>query len=57
MTCLSLCWLGLVGQPVIDLCEQQLQRRGQEGDIYPLLSFGTAAEINPGELRMKWNDV
>lgn len=57
MTCLSLCWLGLVGQPVVDLCEQQLQRRGQERDIYPLLSFGTAAEINPGELRMKWNDV
>lgn len=32
-----------------------MQRRGQEGDIYPLLSFSTASKIKPGELRMKWN--
>lgn len=44
--------LVLVGQTVADICEQQLQRRGHEGDIYPLLSFSTASEVNHGELRM-----
>lgn len=42
--------LVLVGQTVADICEQQLQRRGHEGDIFPLLSFSTASEVNLNEL-------